>query len=311
MPARPALAALIALFLSCSASAQSPDLPDDIEVTLSLADQSRFGVVVTSLAAIESAETIDAVGRVLDVVSLAQLDAEIATAAAAADASDKEARRLELLAADDQNASRQSLEAAHAQALADASRLRLAERRISLEWGAGLMKLGREQRQLMIDRIAAGNAALLRVDPLHSSPVFDDDVRVKIAVEQPAVAIDTLGLAASTNLRMQTSGWLVLMHGSGVQTYGAGRIVAATIDTGRQLIGVVLPRDSLIRVDGATSVYLSRGSGRFLRREVLQAAIQDAGWFVESRFEPGDLIVTQGAGSLFAVERSDEASEAD
>jgi hypothetical protein len=311
MPAKPALTPLIALFLSCSASAQSPDLPDDIEVSLSSGDQSRLGVAVTSLAATQSPETVDGVGRVLDVVALALLEAETATAAAAADASDKEARRLELLAADDQNASRQSLEAARAQALADTSRLRLAQRRISLEWSADLEKLGHEKRQLMIDRIAAGDAALLRVDPLQSSRVYDDDVRIEIAVEQSAVAIDTLGLAADTDLRMQTTGWLVLMHGSGVKSYGTGRIVAAKIHTGRLLTGVLLSRESLIRVDGATWVYLSRGSGRYLRREVLQPAIQDAGWFVESRFEPGDLIVTQGAGSLFAVERSDEASEAD
>ncbi len=311
MPAKPALAPLIALFLSCSASAQSPDLPDDIEVMLSSGDQSRLGVAVTSLAATQSPETVDAVGRVLDVVALAQLEAEIATAAAAADASDKEARRLELLAADDQNASRQSLETARAQALADTSRLRLAQRRISLEWSTGLAKLGHDKRQLIIDRIAAGHAALLRVDPLQLSRVDDDDVRIEIAVEQPAVAIDTLGLAAVTDLRMQTSGWLVLMHGSGVKSYGAGRIVAAKIHTGRLLTGVLLSRESLIRVDGATWVYLSRGSGRYLRRKVLQPAIQDAGWFVESRFEPGDLIVTQGTGSLFAVERNDEASEAD
>jgi hypothetical protein len=311
MPARPARTALIALFLCYRASAQSPDLPGDIAVRLSSADQSRLGVATTSLAAIQSPETVDAIGRVLDIVALAQLEAEIATVAAAADASDKEARRLELLAADDQNASRQSLEAARAQALADASRLRLTQWRISLEWGAALTKLGREQRQLMIDRIAAGDAALMRVDPLQSSPVFDDDVQVKIAAEQQSFEIDTLGFAANTDLRMQTTGLLVLLHGSGARTYGAGRIVTATIDTGRQLTGVLLPRESLIRVDGATWVYLSRGSGRYLRRAVLQPVIQDEGWFVESRFEPGDLIVTQGVGSLFAVERSDESSEAD
>jgi hypothetical protein len=303
-------AILIALLMAGRALAQSADLPADIELTLGAAEQTRIGLVSARLDATQAPEVAQGIGRVLDIGPLALLEAEIDSASAAAEASASGARRIEVLAADDQNASYQSLEAAHAQERADATRLDLARRRVALEWGTGLARLGNAERQRLVDAIVAGEAALLRVDPLRSGPVIDGLARLQLAAGLPMTATEPLGMAAGADPRTQTTGLLVLLRGEYASMLRAGRVVAAEIDTGKQLSGVVLPRDALIRADGSTWAYLRRGPERFLRREVLDPRLLDSGWFVSTGFAAGDEVVVNGSGSLFAIERSDEAIEA-
>jgi len=311
MRTRTDCAILIALLLSNAATAQSPDSPGDIAVTLSTADQSRLGIATLRLEATEASDIVDATARVLDISALALLEAEIETAAAAASASTSAEKRLALLAADDQIASIQVLEAARAQARADAARLLLARRRIALEWGSGLAKLDDAGRQRLINHVTTGKAALLRVDPLQSIPSKVVSVCLKSIDGLAPVATELLGMAAGADARRQTTGLLVLVRDEPAANFPAGRIVAAEIDTGRLQVGVLLPRASLIRIDGSTWVYLQRGTEQFVRREVYAPRLLDAGWFVSERFAPGDTIVASGSGSLLAIERSDEAIEAD
>jgi hypothetical protein len=301
--------ALIALLLSAGAIAQSPDLPGDIEVTLLQQDQSRLGITILRLEESQAADVVEGVARVLDAAGLALLEAEIESATAAAEASASAAKRLELLSADDENASLQSLEVARAQARADASRLRLARRRVALEWSAELAKRDDAFRRSVIDQVAAGDAALLRVDPLQSGAAISGAVRLKSGAG--LIATEYLGLAATVDSRTQTTGMLVLVRDSAAMALQSGRVLAAEIDSGQQLSGVILPRESLIRFEGNTWAYLRRGADRYIRREVREPRLQQQGWFVSTDFVAGDDIVTAGSGSLLAVERSDEAVEED
>lgn len=304
-------ATLIALLLGATATAQSPDLPGDIEVMLAPADQSRLRISTVRLEVTQAPDIVEAYARVLDITALASLDAEIETAAAAAEVSASAAKRLELLAADNEIASLQSLEGARSQSQSDAARLQLARRRVALEWGAELAARGDAFRRQLIDRVAAGDAALLRVDPQQSGSVAAGSVRLKIGSGTPAMATEALGIAAVADPRTQTMGMLVLLRNNDTANLRPGLVVAAEIDTGRQLSGVVLPRDSLIRIDGGTWVHLQRGGDRFIRREVRERRLLEQGWFVSSSFAAGDNVVTTGSGSLFAVERADETTEAD
>jgi len=301
------------IFLLCcsSGAAQSRDTGNDFEVFLTPNAQIRLGVGTLRLQPDQAALTAEAIGRVLDIGTLAQLEAEIESAAATAAASASEAKRLEILAADDQNASRQALEAATAQAAADAARQQLALRRLALEWGPGLTELGAEQRRQLISEITTGQAALLRVDPMEPADSTAGAVRLRPDASSPPIATESLGMAAMTDPRMQTLGWLVLVRGGDAVDLRPGRVLAAEIESGEVRDGVILPRSALVRVDGFDWVYLRISDDEFLRRKVVGARMQSDGWFVSSGFKPGDDIVDSGAGSLLAVERGGEATDDD
>jgi hypothetical protein len=301
--------ALTALLVCATAVAQNSIAPGDIEVPLDTAAQNRLGVGSMTLQAAQAPEVVDAIARVLDIGALAQLQSEIDTAQAAADASSSEEKRVALLAADDQNVSRQVLETARAQAAADAARLQLAHQRLALEWGPGLASLGDAQRRSLVAQIAGGHAALLRVDPLQAGIQDGTAVSLRPDPAMPAVATENLGPAATTDAKMQSNGLLVLARSEGPTELRAGRVLAAEVASGRSLAGVVLPRSALVRIDGATWAYLRRGAELFLRREVTDSRVQNDGWFVTSGFAAGDEIVNEGAGSLLAVERSDETTD--
>jgi hypothetical protein len=309
------IASLIALLVSGSTLAQSPDLPGDIEIALNQEQQARIGLGVSRLEATQAPETMGAIALVLDISPLAQLNAEVESASAIAAASASTAQRLTVLANDDQNASLQNLEAARAQAASDAARLRAGQQRIALEWGPGLAARKPLQRQQLIEQLAAGTAALLRVDPLGAkfsdqdvsgsdvSGMQGGSVQLRPDPKRAPLATRSLGPAANTDPRMQSSGLLVLVQGDGAASLRPGLMLPAEIATGWLMTGVVLPRSALIRAEGATWVYLHRGGDDFARREVIEPRMQNDGWFVSSGFAAGDEVVVNGAGSLLAVER--------
>ena len=284
------IASLIALLVSVSALAQgpdmgpdmSPDLSGDIEVTLTAAQQTRIGLGMARLESTEVPEAMEAIALVLDISLLAQLNAEVESATAIAAASASTEQRLTVLANDDQNASLQTLEAARAQAASDAARLRMGQQRIALEWGPGLAALKPLELRQLIGQLAAGTAALLRVDVLGMGSLSTDASGMNLVInsaqgarvqlrpdpEQSPLATRTLGPAANTDARMQSSGLLVLVQGDGAAGLRPGLMLPAEIDTGRRMTGVVIPRGALIRTEGATWVYLHRGGDDFVRREV-------------------------------------------
>jgi hypothetical protein len=307
----PALATLIALIACTTAVAQSPSQPGDIDVALETADQSRLGVSTTRLESVQAPDIIEAIGRVLDVSALAQLDAEIETVAAVAAASASDTRRLLVLAEDDENVSRQVLEAAQARSAGDSARLRLARQRLGLEWGTGMAALEELQRRQIIEEIAGGHAALLRIDPLEPRSMIGASVQLRPDANAPSIAAESLGPAAIADAQMQTNGLLVAVRGDAATDLRPGRVLAAEIVSTQTQAGVILPRSALVRIDGSTWAYLRRGKDRFIRREVIAPRMQNDGWFVSAGFTPADEIVDQGAGSLLAVERSGEAVDDD
>jgi len=302
--------ALIGLFSCATSMAQSPGQPGDVEVTLGAGPQSRLGISTMQLESAQAAEITEAIGRVLDIGPLAQLETEIESAQAAAKASGSETKRLSVLAADDQNASRRTLEAAQAQSTADAARLQLALQRLALEWGPGLASMDMSERRELVAQIAGGRAALLRVDPLEPvEGLMNATVRLRPDAGLPAIDTENLGPAATADAQLQSEGLLVSVRNEDNVNLRAGRILAAEVDNGRSITGVMLPRSALVRIDGATWAYIRHGPETFLRREVIGPRILAEGWFVHGGFSPGEEIVDNGAGSLLAVERGGEADD--
>src|SRR6185295_11625718 len=189
--------------------------------------QARMSVHVAPVATASSPQSVEGFARVMDVGPLAAIESEVSAAEAAAAASDREYRRLAALAAQDQAASARSVDAARAQAAADAARAKLAARRIGLEWGAGLGKLSEAARSRLLTDIAAGRAALLRIDaPGATAAVTQASVRLEETSSPIPVAI--LGPSVAADARLQTAGLLGLVRGDAARTLPTGRLLQAS-----------------------------------------------------------------------------------
>jgi hypothetical protein len=282
--------------------AAGEDQPAGVAVPPAL--RARLGLQVVPLAASSAPAELHGLARGLDAGPLAAIEADIAAAQAAATASAAEERRLTGLAAADQSASRQAVEAAHAQALADAAKLHLAEQRVALEFGPGLAAMGDGGRRRLLADITRGAAALVRVDLPVSAPV--GSVRL-----QDGGTIRLIGPAAQADPRLQSPGLLGLVSGAAAQTLNAGRVRDVVVAGGPPRSGVFVPSDAVVRWHGSQWIY--RGDGaRFARIELDDAQPVPGGWLAASGLKAGDRVAVRGAGALLAIDRaSDLAQESD
>lgn len=274
-------------------------------VKLPAAAQARIGVATAPLAAARRTASATGFARVLDVTPLASLDADLASAAAAAAASSAEAARTRTLAAADATVSRKVAEAAQAQAQADGAKLTLLRRRLALEWGPAFVSDARRAR--LIAEVAAGRAALVRIDaaiPLAAVRSARLDLG-PLGVVGAAV----LGPARVADPRLQTAGLIAQVSGPKAGLLSTGATATALFDLGASAGGVVLPRSALIRTGGQTFAYVRKGDDQFERRAVVGGSPQSDGLFVPGGFAPGEPVVVFGASALLAAETAPAKTE--
>lgn len=269
--------------------------------------QQRMGVRTAPVASAQVARLAIGYARVLDVSPLAAIEAESEAARALAEASRVEHRRLASLASQDQSASARAVEAARSQAAGDSARAVLAARRLGLEWGPGLERMSPSARGQLLRSIAAGNAALLRID----APDAEGAVRsVRLRDDEGGpLAVQLLGPAASADPRLQSDGLLGVVRGASAARLVAGRLVQADVVLQDPETGFLLPDSALLRADRALWVYVKTGADTFERRDVSAGRASEGGWFVAQGFTAQDVIVVEGATSLLAAEHGPVAAE--
>lgn len=269
----------------------------------------RMGIKTAMLSAASETATTDGYARGLDAAPLAAILAEIETAQAAAGASRAEAARLAALFRQDVSASRRSVEAAQAQAAADTARVRLAQQRVGLEFGSGLMRLGAGGLQRLVADIANGRSALVRIDvPGIALPA---GTRVELGDGATATSVSVLGPAAAADARLQSAGVLAIVSGPVARQIQTGRIIPARVAAGSGVRGVLVPREAILRAQGKLWLYRQDGK-RFEKVELIGAQPFGDGWFVREGVKPGDVVVVAGAAGLLAMETGGgAAAEAD
>jgi len=290
----------------CAMEARAGDI-----LTLSAEDQARYGVSTITLEPRTERSSYFAIIRSVDPLGLFALAADIEATEAAAISSGGELRRLENLAKADNSASLKSVQAAHQQAEADASRLTLLKRRLSVEWGPSFSAMPPHDLSVLLGDIAAGAAAFVRADiPLHPEGAIGD---IEFPAESGAAMVRaaTIGLSGSADPRMQTVGLYGVVRGEAASTRRPGRQFPGEVKTAETANGVVIPRDAIVRLDGEAFAYAMTGEETFERRPLSSARMIADGWFVTEGFSPGESIVASGAGALVAAERGADAEEAD
>ncbi len=290
-----------ALALALGVAIASPALAARTPLKIDAATQARLGVTTATLVAVRRTASVNGFARAVDPVPLATLDADIATAAAALGASQAEATRTRTLNAADQTVSKRVAEAAAAQARADAAKLALLRRRIGLEWGPSLQTMSDARRGRLIGDIAAGRAALVRIDASSGLSRLTGIATMDLGASGLARAA-ILGPARVGDPRLQSTGLLALVTGSQALRLGSGTVVPATLAAGASVVGVIVPRSALLRTAGKTFAYVRRDAGSFERRVLVGGIPDPAGHFVSGGFRAGDAVVTKGAAQLFAAE---------
>jgi hypothetical protein len=293
-----ALAAGLALSGALSGAPEAGAAPALLR--LDAATQARLGVVTAPLAAARHSATVSGFARALDPGPLAQLESDLAAAAAAAAASQAEARRTRALNAADQTVSKQAAEAAQAQARADAAKLSLLRQRVALEWSPVLARLTDARRGRLVGEIAAGRAALVRIDV--AGGLAQGGGWATLELPGGPARAQVLGPARAADARLQTTGLLALVTGPAAIQLGVGAVAPATLAADGGASGVVIPREALLRSGGRTWVFVRRDATSFERREVADGASDPGGLFVAGGFRPGEPVVTQGAAQLFAAQ---------
>ncbi|MBW8812843.1 MAG: hypothetical protein JF588_05400 [Caulobacterales bacterium] len=298
------LALALGLALGGPALAQPPKV-----LKLDAATQQRLGVQTAPLAAARRGATLSGFARTLDPSPLAVLDADIATAAAALAASQAEAQRTRSLNAADQSVSKHVAETAAAQARGDAIKLGLLRRRLGLEWGPSIQALSDARRGRLVADLAAGRAALVRIDAagaLATAPRGVADIDLGPAGVARATV---LGPARQSDPRLQSAGLLALVTGPQALRLGIGATAPASLGAGAAANGVVVPREALLRTGGQTFAYVRRDAASFDRRPIVGGLPDPAGLFVAQGFRPGEAVVTKGAAQLFAAETPAKAED--
>ncbi|MGD9810908.1 MAG: hypothetical protein AB7U35_06175 [Sphingobium sp.] len=261
----------------------------------------RADIRVAPLAAGSAGNVRAGYARALDLSALAAINAEYRAAVAADAASTKELARQKALLAADTSTSVRAVEQARAQETADTEKLKLACRRVALEYGAGLERLGCRALDGFLRDASAGRAALVRLDFAGGPPPPGSRVSVIGSGFQTGVRV--LGPAASADAQLQTSGALAIVRGPAAQRLGAGQVFDASMSAGDGESGVVVPRSAILRADGAMWVYRAGEDGHYERVELKDARAVPDGWLASSGLALGDKVVVSGAGTLFGLER--------
>ena len=219
------------------------------------ATQNRLGVATQPLQAARRSAAVTGFARALDPGPLAQLDSDIMTAVAAYEASKAEAARTRELNAADQTVSKQAAEAAASQARQDAAKLALLRKRVGLEWSPVLAGYSDARRGKLVADIAAGRAALVRIDSAEGLSQVRGQAEIDLGAGRRARAA-ILGPTRTGDPRLQSTGLLALVTGAQAMQLGSGTVAPASISQGGGGDGVLIPRAALLRTAGQTFVYV-------------------------------------------------------
>jgi len=241
-------------------------------------------------------------GRVLDPSPLAALAAELITAQAASAASQAELKRLKTLAAQN-NASERALQAAEAAAARDQTQLQAVRLRLLTGWGRAIAE--RQDLAAFVQSLSSLESALVEIDLPADSTLNDMPAGARLVTldsnSQPIEA-QFLSQAPVAPSQLQGRGFLFLVSQNQSRLLPGTAVTGFLSLPGETQTGVELPRNTVVRHNGAAWVYVQKGEDQFERVEVSLDRPLANGWFITSALKPGDKVVTVGAQQLLSEE---------
>jgi len=278
-------------------------------VTLDAATQKLMGLQFSTVPSAQLSPELKGYGRVLDPAPLVSLLADLAAAQAASAASAAELERLKTLAAQS-NASQRSLQAAQATAAHDQSQVESTRLRLLSGWGPAIS--GRADLPDFVRSLGTLTTVLVQLDLPAGQPVNALPISARLltlADESRALPAEFLEPAPNVDPQMQGRGFLFLASSNSFHLAPGAAVAGLLQMPGAAQSGADLPRDAVVRFNGASWVYLVKSEQEFERREVRLSAPLGDGWFVQQGVKPEDKVVTVGAQELLSEELKGQAGD--
>lgn len=285
-----------------AAAAPLAPLPAD---SVSLDDEARkqLDLATVPAEAGEAMAVIEAAGRVLDPLPLA--DAFFARTAAqrALLPANSERARVRGLHRDRENASDRELEAAEAAVQKAALDAAVAEAHLRASWGVALAE--RADLDALVGELVAGRMGLARIEAFAATPDEAIPNALELTTASPErriLAAHLLGPAPTIDPLLQGRAWLVLIDRDSPPP---GTALRAQLPLASQTAtGVWVPDSAIVRAGGSALVFVETRRNSFERRRVALLGAGPAGRLVSGRVEVGNAVVTRGAQQLLAVART-------
>ncbi len=309
-----ALVAAVALTFASTAFGTDPDDDDKAPAgtatlpTLSVEQQRAAGVVVAHPSNTSAPQRDEAIGLVLDPLSLVTDAGEADASAAGLRAASAELERVRGLYGAGAGASLKALQTAQAEQARARAQADTASAKFAASWPP-LVAMPAAERQKLIDRVAAGKTLLVRAD-LAGRHILAR-VPDKALLDVDGVNVEGYVLGAGAASREDVQGVAVLIEVRGAPPgFGAGARVPVAL-LGAPRTGVVVPRDAVLYDEGGALVYkqlakqaastAAAAPARYAPVRVKLIQAQGDGWIVDG-IDDGDDIVVHGAGVLWSLQ---------
>ena len=228
---------------------------------------------------------------------------EVDASRAAERAATAEVARLQGLYKAGAGASLKNLEAAQAEQARARAQADAAATRFTLRW-APIASGANGRRQKIIDAVAAGKSALVRVDLPGQHSIGAVPETATLDIDGVAVTGSVLGVLAQRAKRRAPACWS--KSNSRRRVSPSARASRSSL-AGAARIGFLVPRGALIYEEGGAFVYhqLDAKPGdenmQYARKKVTLLMPSGDGWLVDG-LDDDDLVVVHGAGVLWSLE---------
>jgi len=314
-----ALVMTFPLALSSHASVAAPDdddkpgsaAPGELPA-LSAEQQRAAGVVVAHPVSTSAAPREEAIGFVLDPLSLLAETGEADASAAAARAATAELERVRGLYGAGAGASLKSLQAAQAEQARARAQADIASAKFAMNWPP-LVAMSAAERQKLIDRAVAGKALLVRAELPGRHILANVPDKALLDVDGISVEASVLGVGAPSEGSTPAAAVLIEVRAA-PPGFGPGARVPVAL-LGPPRTGVVVPRDAVLYDEGGALVYKqltnagpprpsTTSASQPMRYAPVRVKLIQAhgdGWIVEG-IDDDDDVVVHGAGVLWALQ---------
>jgi hypothetical protein len=278
-------------------------------LTLDAETQKIIGLAVAPVESTELVPNVKGFGRVLDAAPLAALVTDFAAAGAASQASEAELKRLKTLASQD-NASQRALETAQAAASRDLATAQSIRMKLLSTWGQAIAS--RPDLPEFAHSLVALESALVEVDlPAGEaiSTLPKSAILMTLAGDSKPNPAEVVGLAPAVDPQTQGQGFLLLAKPNAMRLVPGAAVTALLSRPGAPVPGVLVPREAIIRFNGATWIYQQSGDTTFERLPVSLERPMEKGWFVREGVKAGDKVVIAGAQQMLSEELKGQGGE--
>jgi uncharacterized membrane protein len=273
----------------------------NVVITMDDEMQGDLGLLVKSPVAFQMSPEVKGYGKVLDPAPLAALATELAAAQAAHTSSSAELVRLKTLEGQG-NASARALQTAEAAALRDRLAVQSVRERLILSWGTTVA----DQKDLpsFVHDLTSLETVLVRIDLPVGETLKELPAGARVVtLSGPFADAAFLEMAPSTDPQMQGQGFIFLLRPNALRLTSGEAVVGYLKIPGEPLAGVIIPRDAVVRTEGAGWIYvLNEGGEGFTRVEVPLDHPTETGWFVTKGATASDHVVVIGAQQLLSLE---------